>query len=214
MDKLRGTVLRMIRAHENLVAFKDEVFKIRNNWPSFVLVNNEPDPGAGIRQAFPLPDYLSVYLGDFLQGMRTALDYAAWQCRARDDTYFPICLTKTGAPGSFEWWIDKNGTRRDGKGHGMVKDMTPEQGDAIRSLQPYRAGGRNHPLWVLNEYARRERHRLLLLTSGIVWASHAYVPVAGTEHEARGELPRVEWLDGALRLSRPVRVADSTAQFE
>ena len=104
MDALRGTELRIIRAYENLVTFKEEIFKIRNRWEGFILVENEPDSksqaGYGINQAFPLPDHLSVYLGDFLQGLRSALDYAAWQCRARDDTYFPICLSESGNPAS------------------------------------------------------------------------------------------------------------------
>src|SRR5260370_8711161 len=160
----------MIRAYENLVMFKDEIFKIRNDWPGFVVVENEPDrgsqAGSKVTQAFPLPDHLSVYLGDFLQGLRAALDYAAWQCRPRDDTYFPICLTETGPSGSFEWWTDDRGIRREGRGHKMLKEMSAAQGNVIRSLQPYAADGRSHPLWVLNEYARRERHRLLLLSSG------------------------------------------------
>jgi hypothetical protein len=212
MDELRGSELRIIRAYENLVALKDEIYKLRNSWPGFVLVENEPDPGLGIKQAFPLQDYLSIYLGDFLQGLRAALDYAAWQCRTADDTYFPICLTETGPPGSFEWWVDKNGSRQEGRGRKMVKDMTPAQGDMIRSLQPYRGGGQNHPLWMLHEYARRERHRLLLLTSGIVWAAKVDVPVAGTEYERRGELPRIEVAGGLLRLSRPV--GDPNGQVE
>lgn len=85
----------------------------------------------------------------------------------------------------------------------MLKDMTPEQGDVIRSLQPYRGTGRSHPLWVLNEYARRERHRLLLLAFGIVWASKVDVPLDGTEYEKRGELPRVETVDGTCDYQSP-----------
>ncbi len=77
MGPLRGTELRIVRAHEHLNSFKDEVFKLRNLWPGFVIVENDPEPGAqldsGIVMAFPLAGHVSVYF----QSLRAALDYAA-----------------------------------------------------------------------------------------------------------------------------------------
>jgi hypothetical protein len=219
MDPLRGTELRIVRAYEHLNTFKDEVFKLRNQWPGFVIVENDPEPGAqlgtGIVMAFPLADYVSVYLGDFFQSLRAALDYAAWQCRPRDDTYFPICLTENGPTGSFDWWIDEKGVRKQGRGRKMLKGMTPVQGQVIRSLQPYLGGGKSHPLWMLHEYARRERHRLLMLTSGIVWAIKVDVPAKGTQHEALGQLPQVRRMGERYVLFDPPRtVPDPDVQFE
>lgn len=104
-----------------------------------------------------MTEELSLHLGDLIQNLRAALDYIAWQVRPQDDTYFPIRLTEdeTGAFGR------------------LLADMPADVADAIRRLQPYSPdrGASDCPLWLLHELARRERHRLLLVTSGKVWTT-------------------------------------------
>jgi hypothetical protein len=178
MDPIRGATLKVLRAQDHFEEFRSGVRDLKTQWPGFEIVERDPRPDAVVGSgqlisAFPLSDVLSLCLGDFVQDMRAALDYIAWQARPKDTTYFPVCLSETGRPGSFEWYFDREGKRRGGRGARIVDDMPGSIAEVIRSLQPYRRGRRgvDCPLSLLHELARRERHRLLLLTSGKVWTN-------------------------------------------
>jgi hypothetical protein len=102
-------------------------------------------------------------IGDCLQNMRVALDHLAWALAESTgeepprNTAFPISLnsadfharTNKGKPAGW------SGLRK-------IEAMPDEVQEAIEELQPYHADDPElHPLWILNEYSRIDRHRTL-----------------------------------------------------
>jgi hypothetical protein len=112
----------------------------------------------------PIPSHIPILAGDCLEGLRSALDYVAWQLALAqsdtppDMTAFPIfCAEKT---------YNQNRQR-------LVGGIDPTTHPIFDSLQPYHAGNKatEHPLWVLHRLANDYKHRVPYvvgsLTSGL-----------------------------------------------
>jgi hypothetical protein len=112
----------------------------------------------------------SIVIGDCVQNARSALEHLAWQlaypefggCGPKPGrTAFPICLK-----------------------HGEFKKIKDEFGrpvqEAMEKVQPYELGENagQHPLWILHDLARIDRHRVLhVVAAALVDESVAsYIP--------------------------------------
>jgi hypothetical protein len=105
------------------------------------------------------PLELSLMVGDLLQNLRSALDYLAWQlallCNTEEE------LTKPAVARNITFPISRRA--EDFASHSLLSFIPEEACAAIKRLQPYqrRDGAEGHALFILNELAKVDRHRVL-----------------------------------------------------
>lgn len=131
------------------------------------------------------PETLPMIVGDCMQNMRVSLDHLAWALAGIGgkepprSTAFPIYidlaefhdLTKRRAP-----------TARSGLN--KIRAIPEEAREVIEELQPYHAEDPQlHPLWILNEYSRIDRHRTL----SVMFAMSDYTSVDVGRRTESGE---------------------------
>lgn len=167
---LREVALKVVRATENRKALGEESSAYLERQPYITHADAKPNPPRYVLRVEVTedpPPIISLCFGDFLQNLRSALDYMARQ----------LVISNGGIP------IDeppRSGDRR--LTSFPIHDREPEKGiyvaggvseDAltvIEKLQPYHRTHKNgrdpveDPLWILNDLARIDRHRLLHLT--------------------------------------------------
>ena len=128
----------------------------------------------------PPPDPLSLLIGDTLHNMRSALDTLAFALALAHTNPLPQVLIEKS---EFPIFGDEDKKGTPGMGANMFRDngrvkiagWHPDAQTAVELLQPYKAGNafRRHPLWVLHELDRVNKHRLLHSTvatfAGTLW---------------------------------------------
>lgn len=100
-----------------------------------------------------IPDRIPALAGEVLQGMRSALDYVAWQLALGQSdtppptTAFPIFGTEKLYLRDRLWFIG-----------GIDPTIHP----VFDAIQPYHAGDNafEHPLWVLHRLANDDKHKV------------------------------------------------------
>lgn len=147
------------------------------NWTAEQECNVEakPDPKRGgnvvvtAYAAQPPADPLAVVIGECLHNMRSALDLLAYELaldyskalskEIADKSEFPVIPDKdskgNGGKGGVIWTS---------KAPVKIQGIDPKAQAEIKALQPYHAGTPGflkHPLWVLHELDRVNKHRLL-----------------------------------------------------
>ena len=106
-----------------------------------------------------LPARLPIIVGDFLQNLRSALDYLVWELvgaannQPSRENMFPICSTLD----AFKAQIKR----------GRLQGMAPDAIAEIQSLQPYHLGQDfdKSTLFVIDDLCNINKHRRILLTS-------------------------------------------------
>jgi hypothetical protein len=171
MAETYGHVLKLHRAlhHlEDLETFADEWL----NSDHHTLIH-EHDADARTYHVFaeadrPPRDPTALLIGDFLHGVRSALDHLAYALAAAytiplpqdvaEESEFPIFgdEDRKGTPGSGPTLFVKAAARK-------LRGVDPNACALIESIQPYQLGAnfRDHNLWLLYDLARVDRHRLL-----------------------------------------------------
>ena len=100
----------------------------------------------------PVPDHISLILGDAVHNLRSALDHLAWQLveaggRIPDrDTMFPICQIPKNYAAAL-------------KG-GKIKGVHPNAEKLISAMQPYPT--RDQTLWEINRLDIGDKHQLIV----------------------------------------------------
>jgi hypothetical protein len=108
----------------------------------------------------PIPAYFSLIAGDFLQNLRSVMDYLVWQLIVangnvphKTSTGFPVCKSHA------DW--EKASARK-------INGASQEAMKLLETLQPYpnrRNGDIPLPMEVLDELTNENKHRQLLFTS-------------------------------------------------
>jgi len=182
---LAGMQTKLDRAREHLETLNTEMYDFLKREPySFALEKGRRRNEYVLRAyASELPPLQwSAVIGDFLQNLRSSLEYLAWELaragrggREPDErnVTFPICYKHK----EFTNW----GSRK-------ISDLPPDAQAIIKELQPYNRSivspsgvvnmhligvprYRGHPLWRLNELARRDRHQALRVISAATWSA-------------------------------------------
>ena len=164
--EMAGAVFKLYRATLHLQELQREIDAYLSSQPHSTALYSD---GSGRRYllrghlSHEPPEMLPLIVGDCLQNMRVALDHLAWALAELGgkepprNTAFPIYIdrddfhdqTKKGVP-----------TARSGLG--KMRALPEEARTIIEGLQPYYGDDPiMHPLWVLNEYSRIDRHRTL-----------------------------------------------------
>jgi len=101
----------------------------------------------------PIPSRIPILAGECLQGLRSALDYVAWQLalaqsdKPPQNTAFPIfCAEKA---------YERDRLR-------FIGGINPAIHPIFDSVQPYHVGDKatEHPLWVLHRLANDDKHKV------------------------------------------------------
>ena len=174
-DSLAGARLKLDRARDHLETLGKELAAFNAGEPYRIAHEPNADGSehifrAEVRKEPPL--FLRVIIGDALQNMRSTLEHLAWgltplSTRQTDERSigFPICTSRQ----AFEQ-TDKNSPSGYNTRTGMHKiwTMDPKVRAAIKQLQPYMSGDPyEHPLFLLNELARIDRHQSLSVVGAV-----------------------------------------------
>lgn len=137
------------------------------------------------RMVYPGPDW-SLMVGDSVQNMRAALDHCTWALSSRE--------VRNRRPNEIEFPIfDSRAKYSSGKAK-RLRGVPDEAVAIIDTLQPSAYGNQNphfHPLWLLHDLARIDRHRQIhvalmavqgsLLKRDDASTQAAWVPVEGAK---------------------------------
>jgi len=154
-------IYKIIRAQEHLQALETDLGEYFKKHPAKVVRQHEgsPDEYHGrVVADVAIPMRLQLILGDFLQNLRSALDYLVWELvlAAKNtpgkDNMFPICST-----------LDRFNDAAFRRGRlGGVPDVAKT---VIECLQPYNRGDfEKSILWVLDDLCNINKHRRVPLT--------------------------------------------------
>lgn len=161
-----GVRLKLARAHQHLEELRGEINEFFASPPfRVVLLKDESGLNYVLRGYLThwLPEMVPLVIGDCLQNMRVALDHLAWALAESTGkepphhTSFPISLN----PDAFHE-RNKAGKTTGRSGLKKIEALPGEAQTIIEELQPYHGDDPVlHPLWILNEYSRIDRHRTL-----------------------------------------------------
>jgi hypothetical protein len=152
-----------LKLHRAIVHRETLIFELNGYYalnPSRIVRHPDSKPGhaIGIMEThIPVPKRISLIAGDFLQNIRSTLDYLVWELmlttpNVPDKHSFPICTTEEG------WKIVKRGDRLTG--------MPANPMRIIESMQPWTASSpKLHPLFILDELTNINKHRRILIAS-------------------------------------------------
>lgn len=166
---------RAYRAETHRRALRDEWNGLLEDDPYGTAVRVD-DEGNGTLEVWceyePLPPLFALKLGELLYQLRAALDATIYGAAIRDSGQdpppdeekleFPICRS----PGQFEDSARKIAPLHEGRRE-IVRLVQPYLADEL----PDRIGGMNVALGILNDWARKDRHRKLHVVGS--WASEA-----------------------------------------
>ena len=155
-----SVLCKIIRADEHLQSFAADITEYFEQHPAKVVRQNEGSPDEYIAKVIvdkPIPVRLPLILGDYLQNLRSSLDYLVWELvlaaknTPTKDNMFPICSTRDR--------FDQAITRR-------RLDGVPKPAQAvIECLQPYNCGDfEKSLLWIADDFCNINKHRRILLT--------------------------------------------------
>jgi hypothetical protein len=153
---------KFLRAEEHLNVLGMDIQWFKESGPYELAVDQKPGLDRArivVSSVAPLPPKLSTVLGDCLQNLRSSLDHAfEYAMRSSggtpsDRTEFPVFNREPQNHAERSAWANKIG--------GVRKDLET----VLQGLQPYTRGDKfaGHPLYLLNELARRDKHRRLNL---------------------------------------------------
>ena len=157
MPTLFHTQMKMERAKHHLDAFNRDLDAFLGGEPYSVTDEDDLEHGRYIRRFYykPIPVIIPMRLEEFIYCLRSGLDNLAWQ----------LALLKTDSPSENIAFpiFERAGKQFENR---LKPFISPVQ-DAIRSLQPYRAGDsfHLHPLWQLNKLSNLAKHTVFPLHS-------------------------------------------------
>jgi hypothetical protein len=172
---------KLFRAKEHLDELNAETKRYFQSRPARVVRQQEGSPDEFIGKIVadaPVPKRISLIIGDFLQNLRSSLDYLVWELvlaakNAPDDkNMFPICTT----PEAFRGQVSRH--RLDG--------VSPDAVAEIDALQPYHDGAdaKWNVLFVVDDLCNINKHRHIVTTS--LYGTHA--PDDFVTQEINGQL--------------------------
>jgi hypothetical protein len=173
-----GIRLKLDRAHEHFLAVNEEIGRYLDSQPYKIVSNVQPSDQHLVLFEFHVisepPLRFGVILGDYIQNIRTALDYLACELVIKNGgavnvkTQFPIldCRPK-----------DERGQPKLPKIHGGV---APNVLTIIESLQPYTRGkdALHHPLSILGHLSDIDKHRFLHTTVACIKNPHCFLTLS------------------------------------
>lgn len=152
---LEGSRLKVKRAEHHILDLKEGIEAFLQSDPYEIVIKDNPEADRRehrvIRADSPAVD-LSLFVGDAVHSLRSALDHLVWQ----------LVIANGGEPNDlkteFPVWRSESHFKsgRPGNAKGISKDAL----DVLYALKPYKGG--NDALWRLHRLDIIDKHRLLL----------------------------------------------------
>lgn len=172
LDDIR---IKLDRAKEHLDALNTEIdrFATTNPYPLHVVSYKGTNQVRDIVWLRKPPPRWSALAGDCVHNLRSALDHIVWSLSGGDGmapthTEFPIFKDENK-------YLDRTGKGDPARGSGLWKIegvQSFQARTAIRWLQPFRGPDpTGHPLWILHELDRIDKHRRLHVVVGWAYAN-------------------------------------------
>ena len=179
-----GVVAKLARVQENLVTLERELREFRAAHPYRIEVSTNREKTEHYLRIFGLSEVsasISLLVGEILYHLRSSLDHLVYtlvkvNCsRTSDRTGFPVFTD----PAAF-WRRGEHGRAARGSGLAKIEGMSEAAQRLIESLQPYHAlesslddsardrAMRRDELFVLNELARIDRHRMVSVVRAFI----------------------------------------------
>jgi len=156
-DSLAKVRAKIKRANKHIQDAKSIIEAFRNTDPYGVRVEIDLESGHKIQrvhQRAPVPEELSLVIGDAVHNLRSALDHLAWQLVEKNGntpdrhTCFPIYdAPKVGKAAA----------------NPKIKGINPAAATILETVQPYQAGYGN--LRMLHDLDIIDKHRLVLVAA-------------------------------------------------
>jgi hypothetical protein len=156
-SRIDGIRLKVKRAKKHIADLESAIRSFLDEKP--YTLATKPHPIAEIHHTTlyvsdvkPVPDDISLIIGDAVHNLRASLDYLMWQLVEAGggvpnrNIYFPISDT----PQQYQSAI----------GNGEIQKIVPDALDIIGSVQPYKTA--DQTLWLLHQLDIIDKHRLLL----------------------------------------------------
>jgi hypothetical protein len=152
---------KLLRAQEHLAELGVETQRYYKKNPAKVMRQEYGSPDEFIGKIVPaisIPARIPLIIGDFLQNLRSSLDYLVWELvlaaknTPTKDNMFPICIT----PQLFNQQLTR------GRLQGIPVDAVAE----IEALQPYHSGkdAEGSVLAVIDNLCNINKHRRVIMT--------------------------------------------------
>lgn len=183
--RLAGVYVKLEQARKHLKVLNSEMSEYLGREPYSFELEKGRRRTEYVLKAYtrePPPLAWSASIGDFLQNLRTALEYLVWELARANVGREPRRRT------SFPVYVSERRFLSDGRG--KIQDLAPEPRAVIERMQPYNSPTvsssgvvnmhaikdldkyyRSHLLWRLNELARRDRHQALRVVSAATWGA-------------------------------------------
>jgi hypothetical protein len=172
-EELHIAIARLILSHRRKLARAELHIEnveamlsgwLRNGYRTFEQPNSEGRFEVLAEQLKPLPDQISLAVGDALQCLRNSLDHLVWELATKQTpTMTPDQERKTQFPIAEATAIPLTDSR--------IRCVSPAVADEICALapDPGRKPLNQDPLWLLNKVNNRDKHRevaVVALASG------------------------------------------------
>jgi hypothetical protein len=159
MASLDPALLKLRRADEHIEDIKERIRRFSGQ-PYKVISHFDKDTGkwelrlSGVKN---IPETWPLIIGDAVNNLRSALDHLMWNL---------VLLNNGGPARGTQFPISINGNSYDGDTGQLTAGASVAHIAKIKSLQPYHRVGteQTHPLFWVNELARFDKHRVLLLS--------------------------------------------------
>ncbi len=177
MDRVpfASCILKLNRAEDHLHALQDEIDRFLNSEVYDAIPERDRKGRAvvRVRNLRQPPKTIPLLIGEFLYNARSGLDHAAYDLtELKSGTPLADNLAKSSAFPIFNSGADyrdrkKNGDPTRKSGLFKVDGMSRNARATIERLQPYhrRKNPRTKLLWILEELANVDKHRLLPVTA-------------------------------------------------
>ncbi len=156
-ERLKQIIPKIDRAKEHTAELKRQLNTFFSSNPFKVGAKRDPQTQRLIYyivSAEPIPDVISLVVGDVIQNLRSALDHLAYQIVCNDTG------EKPPKPNAIYFPIADDFTRYEAKKNNNLEGAHPDTIAAIDALKPYKGG--NDTIWALHRLNNIEKHRVLL----------------------------------------------------
>ncbi len=160
MSRIDGVRLKIERAKKHIADLDIAIKSFCDSKP--YTLDAKPHPVAEIEHTTvyvasvqPVPNDITLFVGDAVHNLRSALDHLAWQLVEAGggvpdkDTSFPVCC-------------DPKGSQKYASaiGKGEIKMMAVGAEKILHAVQPYVT--KDLTLWYIHDFDRIDKHRLLI----------------------------------------------------
>lgn len=186
-DPFEGPKLKIERANVHIRDLQSAVAVFHQTEPYTLVREEKGDKYVyKIKLLKPIPSSFALLIGDAIQNLRTALDYAA------------CCLAIQNKPSiginDIAFPIGRNVQDFEISAKEKIRKLSPEARAFVASMRPYQGG--NDAFWRLHRLAIRDRHRLLFTTWGRFRSLGLVMLIPHPTEKERIKAPRI-WINPA-----------------